>query len=841
MKNYLLWVLVLVLSGTLLTGCGSSGGSDGATATEAVTDTITDPVTNPGTDPATDPGTDPGADPGTDPVTDPTPTVAALDPVVLDSAASFLAAATGKENPITSDEVIFINTMLEINALDRTPSCLYGDLWVLLRDKYGIPILDDVGCTQPIASEPVAILVLDGEGNPIPVLDENGAPVLDEGDNPVYEVTYSDYVPMFVEEYKNGEAKCSIVAGYENYTQELDLGRLNMVRSSANNPNTLNRAFEEAMKNINAADSVTLDLSGRLVLHSTVEVIDPDTGLLKLVAKEATIDAPRENLALYRAMLKEGRLAGYGVAKIGEEGETIPAPWLELRPDLGLGALTYLREGTPGRDYGVDLIENYADLSPAIHDRSKDYHNKIVAFVQYNPPAVVVPADINATDCRYYDSFADAWERILDAEEAKASNLAGFTRHADDARRVITFMHEIIQGLPETGNEPGLPPVPGYEPPMENPPANDPRMLDFAAAMLGGAANKTVPVNVDAVVFINTVLDINELGITDKGELFGDLWVLDRDENGVPSLNPIGCEQPIATELLMVPDQSLTPYPLLDENELPIPVFDVNGNPTLDANGDPVYVLIESPYVPLFEEVYKDGAASKCGIIPGYEEYAQEFAMGRLNCVRNAADDPHVLEKHLVEAMNELNTAEVLKRDLGGRLVYSVPYVDEFGEKQLRDKTIDSPLQNLAIYRALMLWGSLSGTVNIKQEGKYVDVPIEFADTVDLDTNGLGFLRGGGNPNAGIARLANGYADYSGYHHNSQHDTEEIAVDYVQWHDPQEAGYSCEYTDESGFSWDRILGADDYDGTGIGAFAKHGDDARKVITFTHNIIQDMPE
>lgn len=810
MKKSVLMVVGLVLSGILLSGCGGGGSSDGVAVS-------------------------------TEPAAEPTVATAALDPAVLDSAASFLAAATGKENPITSDEVIFINTVLEINALDRTPSCLYGDLWVLLRDKYGIPILDEAGCSQPIASEPVAILTLDAEGNPIPVLDENGAPVLDEAGNPVYEVTYSDYVPMFVEEYKDGEAKCSVVEGYEDYTQEIDLGRLNMVRASVNNPDTLNRAFAEAIKNINAADSITLDLAGRLVLHSTVEVINPDTGEPELVAKEATIDSPRENLALYRAMLKEGRLAGYGVSKIGEEGETIPAPWLEIRAGLELGDLIYLRDGTPGRDYGVDLIDNYADLSVADHDRKKDYHNKIVDFVQYNPPVVTALADIAEEPyCAYYDSFADAWERILDAEQAHENNLAGFTRHADDARRVITFMHEIIQGLPENNLEPCLLPVPGYDPPAENPPANDPRVLDFAAAMLGGAANKTVPVTVDSVVFINTVLDINDLGITDKGELFGDLWVLDRDENGVPSLNPVGCEQPIATELLSVPDQSLTPYPQIDENELPIPLFDINGDPTLDVNGDPVYVMIDSGFVPLFKEEYMDGA-SKCAIIPGYEEFAQEFAMGRLNCVRNAADDPHVLEKHLVEAMNELNSAEIIKRDLGGRLAYSVPYYDEFGEKHLIDKTIDSPLQNLAIYRALMMWGSLTGSVNVKQEGKYVDVPIEFADTVDLDTYGLGFLRTGGNPNAGIARLPNGYADFSGYCHCCQLDTEALGVEYVQWHDPEDPEFSCEYTDEIGFAWDRVLAADPYDGTAIGAFAKHADDARKVITFTHNIIQDMPE
>jgi len=827
MKNWSIHLLAIVVTIFLLSGCGTGGSEDPTLSSTSPVTPVT-PIELPPATPVEPPPATPEDPVPVDPV-DPVPTQAAIDPRVLDSAASFLAAATGKENPITVDNVVFVNSVMGLNDVPRQPDCLYGDLWILLRDASGAPILDENGCEIPIAKEPVPILVLDENGNPIAVYDEDGEWVLDENGNQVYQVTYSDYVPMMVEEYKNGLTKCGVVAGFEEYTQALNLGRLNMVRSSLKNPETLARALEEAIKNINAAESVSLDLAGRLILHSVQEVVNAETGASDLIPVEATIDAPRENLALYKALLFEGRIAGYGVAKIGEEGETIPAPWLEIRPDLDLGELSYLREGTEGRDHGVDLINSYADLSVASHFSKLDYHNKMVEFVQYNPPA-----DVTET-CLYFDDAADTWERVLESDDFSGTNIAAFAKHADDARKVIVFTHEIIQGLPQGGEAPGYPGMPGYQPPAEDPPGTDPRLLELGASLIGAAANKEVPVNVDAVVFINTVFGINELGITDKGELFGDLWILLRDDDGVPILNATGCVQPIASEPLMVPEN----FPILDTEGNIIPVFDAGGELTLDEFGLPVYTLIASDTVPLFEEEYMNGA-TKCAVIPGYEEFTQEFAMGRLNCIRSASEDPKVFEKQLVEAFANLNLGTQLKRDLGGRLVFSIPDVNESGEEILVDYAIDSPLQNLALYRALMLWGKLEGDVTVKMEGKETTVHLALKDDLDLDTHGLGFLRTGGIPNRGIDRLPNGYASYAGFGHGCALDYAGIDVDYVQWHDPQEEGFTCTYTDETGDIWERVLGMDGFEDGGIRAFAKHADDARKVITFTHNIIQDLP-
>lgn len=98
---------------------------------------------------------------------------------------------------------------------------IYGDMYVLVRDENGILLLDADGNVQ---------LVLDDEGNPIPV----------------------------------------------------DLGRLSVGRSPTA---ILDQQYDELLKSINEADSVSLDDSGRLVL--TTDGI------------AATVDSPLANLVLY--------------------------------------------------------------------------------------------------------------------------------------------------------------------------------------------------------------------------------------------------------------------------------------------------------------------------------------------------------------------------------------------------------------------------------------------------------------------------------------------------------------------------------------------------------------
>ena len=128
----------------------------------------------------------------------------------------------------------------------------YGDLYILLRDEVnGVPeptVINNESYVQPI----------DVDGN---------------------------LIPLTVE----GEVE----EDYLYLVQEVDFGRLNIVRS----PTTvLDQAYAEALKVLNATGAViSLDFCGRLI--STY----PDQVSGESIVK--TIDSPRENMAIYRAIM----------------------------------------------------------------------------------------------------------------------------------------------------------------------------------------------------------------------------------------------------------------------------------------------------------------------------------------------------------------------------------------------------------------------------------------------------------------------------------------------------------------------------------------------------------
>ncbi|SHL38137.1 hypothetical protein SAMN05444414_11270 [Roseovarius marisflavi] len=151
-----------------------------------------------------------------------------------------------------------------------------------------------------------------------------------------------------------------------------------------------------------------------------------------------------------------------------------------------------------------------------------------------------------------------------------------------------------------------------------------------------------------------------------KGDLFGDLWIIDRDSNGVPILTADGYVQPL----------------------------DADGNPIeLDEEGHPVD-----------------------------ETLTVEVELGRLNVGRAPTS---VLDNRADEVITILSSATAISTDASGRLVLTVD-----GE----DKTIDSPLENLAIYVSLLTTGSipdltpddLAGTdYDFLVDGKYTQADLD--------------------------------------------------------------------------------------------------------------------
>src|SRR5512139_2368409 len=143
---------------------------------------------------------------------------------------------------------------------------------------------------------------------------------------------------------------------------------------------------------------------------------------------------------------------------------------------------------------------------------------------------------------------------------------------------------------------------------------------------------------------------------TKKGDLFGDMVVLLRDANGVPILNADGLVQVIAY------------------------IYDASGNlvPLKDASGN----LVVIPY-------NAEGDLESTVTVGGvtYDVYGAEVELGRLSVGRAPTK---VLQHSLDEALAKLTaTGAVIALDSTGRLT-------------VNGVTIDSPLENLALYDAYM-------------------------------------------------------------------------------------------------------------------------------------------
>lgn len=135
----------------------------------------------------------------------------------------------------------------------------YGDLYKLLRDQNGVPVMWQEPTTlewyvQPIGADSLP-LELDAEGE---LLDPTLA-------------------------------------------TEVDFGRLNIVRSPQS---VLDQALAEALKLINTGEAFSLDFCGRLTVWNTDTVTNSDTYGDLIVTK--TIDSPRESMAMYQEIMNNG-------------------------------------------------------------------------------------------------------------------------------------------------------------------------------------------------------------------------------------------------------------------------------------------------------------------------------------------------------------------------------------------------------------------------------------------------------------------------------------------------------------------------------------------------------
>ena len=260
---------------------------------------------------------------------------------------------------------------------------LFGDLWIIVRDDNGVPILTPEGWVQPI----------DADGNLI-ALDEEGHPV------------------------------------DESLTQEVELGRLNVGRAPTS---VLDRRAEEVVSLLNSAEDLATDASGRLVL--TLDGI------------EKTIDSPLENLAIYVALMTDGTIPGvddlpgtaYDFMVDGAytaEDLAASVSFLAAATDK-TGAFTSdeIAYIDAFLDINTTTVGNVTysqiDYSGFSYDREDTYGDRTVVVLVEQADGSFVPTELNV-----FDSIFGA------VDEGGSGTLDAYTLAADDARIVIEFVHE---------------------------------------------------------------------------------------------------------------------------------------------------------------------------------------------------------------------------------------------------------------------------------------------------------------------------------------------------------------------------------------------------------------
>ncbi len=144
---------------------------------------------------------------------------------------------------------------------------------------------------------------------------------------------------------------------------------------------------------------------------------------------------------------------------------------------------------------------------------------------------------------------------------------------------------------------------------------------------------------------------------------YGDLFVLYRDADGLPIVTEDFCQQPLAAE----PFEGCINIPGTEDCRI-IPV-------------DP----------------------ETCAVPTEYGIHTQEVDFGRINEIRSPES---VFDAQLEEVIVNLSTSGCVGLDPAGRPVYS-----SLTDLGVVSNTVDSPLQNLAMYRKLMLDGTLGDSV----------------------------------------------------------------------------------------------------------------------------------
>jgi hypothetical protein len=217
------------------------------------------------------------------------------------------------------------------------------------------------------------------------------------------------------------------------------------------------------------------------------------------------------------------------------------------------------------------------------------------------------------------------------------------------------------------------------------------------------------------------------------GELYGDLYVLERDGNG----------EPISYEFA---------YP-----DPEIPGLDVTVGCFQPLAGGCAPLLPDCAFIPLnvLKPDFDPEVEDACGPQAEFLDCLQEVGFGRGSVARSQA---FVIDSAYAEVVKTVNEAEDLRRDPAGRLELLVtPEGDPDAEPDW--KTIDAPLENLGLYREVMRNGCL-GSVKDEVVGEGgVATEVTYA----LDESAIDLLCGGTYPTCSAGGFEGLLCDYPAF------------------------------------------------------------------------------
>ena len=182
--------------------------------------------------------------------------------------------------------------------------------------------------------------------------------------------------------------------------------------------------------------------------------------------------------------------------------------------------------------------------------------------------------------------------------------------------------------------------------------------------------------------------------VPDTGTLYGDLYVILRDVNGVPIFH---------TETITVPESEEGPGEEVVVNCLQ-PISAVTASITIDTYDGGTLTIDAFEGEPFALPSYVDpvGDLVECELTEEMADWVQSVDFGRLNMGRAPVS---VIAHAFDEAVNKMNAATAISLDPAGRLVLTLPDEETDDPLDTVEKTIDAPAENLALYIGMMTDG----------------------------------------------------------------------------------------------------------------------------------------